>query len=296
MNRQPIVLQGVSKAFGRTQAVRNIDLAVDAGECVGLVGHNGAGKSTLIKLMLGLVRQDAGSVVVLGECPSAGVGARARREIGYLPENVSLYPSMTGAEALGFYAKLKSRPSAECQALLDRVGLAPFATRRVGTYSKGMRQRLGLAQALLGNPRILLLDEPTTGLDPEVRQTFYRILRDTRKDGTAILLSSHALAELEGEVDRIAVMHQGRKVAEGDVHHLRMRAGIEPRLRVRLHACRRMDGWTELPGGFFERDCADGDIRARINELPDTAQEIEIVRPSLDEVYAAFLRREEAGA
>jgi Cu-processing system ATP-binding protein len=110
-----------------------------------------------------------------------------------------------------------------------------------------------------------------------------------------VLLSSHALAELEGEVERIVVMNQGRKVADGDVHSLRMRAGIVPRLRVRLRAGLRMEGWTEWPGGIFERDCPEGDIRARVCELPDTAHEIEIVRPSLDEIYAKFLRRDEAG-
>jgi Cu-processing system ATP-binding protein len=296
MNLPTIALHGVSKAFGRIRAVREVDLALNAGECVGLVGHNGAGKSTLIKLMLGLLRQDAGEVVVLGESPSAGVGVRARREIGYLPENVSLYPSLTGAETLDFYARLKSCPVRGNRGLLERVGLAPHAHRRVGTYSKGMRQRLGIAQALLGEPRALLLDEPTTGLDPEVRQAFYRILREARAGGAAVLLSSHALAELEGEVDRVAVMNRGRKVADGDVHSLRAGAGIVPRLRVRPRAGLRMEGWTERPGGFFERDCPEAEIRAQVCSLPDTVQDIEIVRPLLDEIYAAYLQQDEVPA
>ena len=294
MNHPTVALHQVCKSFGRIQAVRNVDLALNAGECVGLVGHNGAGKSTLIKLMLGLLRQDAGQVVVLGESPSAGIGVRARREIGYLPENVSLYPSITGAETLEFYARLKSQPVAKNRELLERVGLTPYANRRVGTYSRGMRQRLGLAQALLGEPRALLLDEPTTGLDPALRRSFYRILREARAGGAAVLLSSHALSELEGEVDRVVVMNEGRKVADGDVHSLRARAAIIPRLRVRPRAGLRMEGWTERPGGFFERDCPEAEVRARLCELPDTVQDIEIVRPSLDEIYAAFLQRDEA--
>ena len=160
---ETVVLRGVSHRYGRQQAVRDVDLTLRAGECVGLVGHNGAGKSTLIKMMLGLVRPTAGSVLVLGEDPAGGAAARARRELGYLPENVALYPSLTGAETLAFYARLKRQPVASNAALLERVGITAAAHRRVGTYSKGMRQRLGLAQALLGNPRALLLDEPTIG-------------------------------------------------------------------------------------------------------------------------------------
>ena len=193
-----IALRGVSKSFGRIDAVRNLDLALYPGECVGLVGHNGAGKSTIIKLMLGLLRPTSGAVETLGEDPAAGAAARARRELGYLPESVALYPSMTGRETLAFYARLKGQPLRANGALLNRVGLGQAATRRVGTYSKGMRQRLALAQAILGQPRALLLDEPTTGLDPALRQSFYEILREMRHSGVAILLSSHALTELRG--------------------------------------------------------------------------------------------------
>ena len=279
--------------------MREVDLTLKGGECVALVGHNGAGKSTMIKMMLGLVRPSAGSVRVLGEDPAGGAAMRARSEIGYLPENVALYPSMTGFETLAFYARLKRQPAASVAPMLERVGIAEAARRRVGNYSKGMRQRLGLAQALLGNPRALLLDEPTTGLDPALRQHFYEIIRDLRGDGAMVLLSSHALAELEGQADRVVVMNQGRKVADGSIAELRKLAGIRPRIRVRLPRLPRAvanapdawSGWSTSPDGLMELSCEESDVSSVLRGLPSSAGDIEIIRPSLDDLYASFQRR-----
>jgi Cu-processing system ATP-binding protein len=240
-------------------------------------------------MMLGLVRPTSGGVQVLGEDPSAGAAARARRELGYLPENVALHPSLTGAETLSFYARLKGQPVAKNGALLERVGIAAAAHRRVGTYSKGMRQRLGLAQALLGDPRALLLDEPTSGLDPALRQSFYEIIRDLRNNGAMVLLSSHALAELEGQIDRVIVMNRGKKVADGGIAQLRSLAAIQPRIRLRATAGdKEFSGWSAVPGGMLERSCAESDVAAILRSLPASAQDIEILRPSLDDLYAEF--------
>ena len=243
-----ITLSHIDKTFGRHTAVTDVDLDLAEGECVGLVGHNGAGKSTLIKLMLGLFRPTSGSVRVLGADPAASASAPSRAALGYLPENVAFQPSMTGIETLSFYARLKRQSACVVPELLDRVGLAAFGRRRVGTYSKGMCQRLGLAQALLGNPRALLLDEPTSGLDPAARQDLYAIMRGLRDDGACVLISSHALAELEGQADRVVVMSRGRKVADGTLATLRQLAGIRPLLRMR------MDG-----GRVVETACDDSD-------------------------------------
>jgi Cu-processing system ATP-binding protein len=254
-----------------------------------------------MKLMLGLIRPTEGEVRVLGEDPAGG-RAEARRCLGYLPENVAFHPSMTGEETLAFYARLKRQDVRRNRALFERVGLGDAARRRVGTYSKGMRQRLGLAQALLGTPRALLLDEPTSGLDPASRQSLYEIVRELHREGAAVLLSSHALAELEGQVDRVVVMSHGRKLADGSLRQLRELAGIKPRLRLRLtraplvvvNASDPWCGWQRLDDTRLETQCEESEIAPLLRGLPAGAEEVEILRPSLDEIYAAFQRMGEA--
>ncbi|MFO1059736.1 MAG: ABC transporter ATP-binding protein [Dongiaceae bacterium] len=298
MSGATVRLEGVVKRYGREIAVGGVDLELAAGACIALVGHNGAGKSTLIKLMLGLIRPTEGRVAVLGEDPAAGLGARARREIGYLPENLALHPAMTAIETLAFYARLKRQPLAGNAALLKRVGLGAAARRRVGTYSKGMRQRLGLAQALLGRPRLLLLDEPTTGLDPALRQHFYEIVRELRDAGATVLLSSHALAELEGQVDRVVIMSRGRKVADGTIHALRRLADRPVRVRVLLPGGGAPPGgaWRALGGGRFELASPAAESVGVVRTLADgpAPEALEVLPPSLDEIYADFLERKAA--
>ena len=287
-----IVVEGVSKQYGDAFAVREVDLTMAPGECVAMVGHNGAGKSSLIKLMLGLTTPTAGRISVLGGDPASAAASHIRRQVGFLPESVAFHPSMTGRETLDFYAKLKGASRRDNEALFERVGLEPSAVkRRVGTYSKGMRQRLALAQALLGGPKVLFLDEPTTGLDPALRQSFYEIVRDLRDAGTTVLLCSHALTELEGQADRVVVMSRGRKVADGSLSTLRSLAQLPVRIRLTMPA-----------GNVVEMTCANDDKVAMVRRIAcdmdsDGGREIadiEIVQPSLDEMYAHFLRREAA--
>ncbi|MBB3268428.1 Cu-processing system ATP-binding protein [Azospirillum sp. OGB3] len=282
-----IRVEGVSKRYGDAFAVREVDLDLAAGECVAMVGHNGAGKSSLIKLMLGLTTPTAGGIRVLGGDPASAAASHIRRQVGFLPESVAFHPSMTGRETLDFYARLKRVPRDGNDALFERVGLEPDAVkRRVGTYSKGMRQRLALAQALLGGPKVLFLDEPTTGLDPALRQSFYEIVRDLRDAGTTVLLCSHALTELEGQADRVVVMNRGRKVADGSLATLRGLAQLPVRIRLTLPS-----------GEVVETACANDDKVATLRQIacegPELA-DIEVVQPSLDEMYAHFLRREAA--
>ncbi|MBY6262609.1 ABC transporter ATP-binding protein [Azospirillum sp. 412522] len=304
-------VQGVTKRYGETEAVRGVDLTLAPGECVAMVGHNGAGKSSLIKLMLGLTTPTEGRIRVLGGDPASAACSPIRRRIGFLPENVAFHPSMTGRETLDFYARLKGAPCRDNDALFEKVGLEPAAIRRrVSTYSKGMRQRLALAQALLGGPKLLFLDEPTTGLDPALRQSFYAIVAELRDRGTTILLCSHALTELEGQADRVVVMNRGRKVADGSLATLRSLARLPVRIRLTLPtadidalAARVGEGaaLTRLAGGVVELACANDDKVALVRRIacdgpaPNIAvQDIEIVQPSLDEMYAHFLRREAA--
>ena len=216
-----VSLRGVSKHYGALHAVDGVDLEIPRGEIFGLIGHNGAGKSTLFKMMLGLVPVTQGEMWI-GGAQVGGRGFRAaRRQLGYLPENVVLYDNLNGLETLRFFARLKHAPLAQCQPALERVGLAHAGSRPVREYSKGMRQRLGFAQALLGAPRVLFLDEPTNGLDPQAIRDFYAQLRSLQAEGVTVIITSHILAELQERVDRLAIMSAGKIQAVGSVHALR---------------------------------------------------------------------------
>lgn len=300
MAEATVALSGVAKRYGALTAVAGVDLSLTKGECIALVGHNGAGKSTLIKLMLGLIRPSEGTVRVLGEDPAASQAVRGKAGIGFLPENVAFPPAMTGLELLAFYARLKGERTDGLLDLLARVGLAEAGRRRVGTYSKGMRQRLGLAQALLGEPRVLLLDEPTTGLDPELRRQFYEIVRTLRDGGATVLLSSHALTELEERADRVVVMNRGRMVACGTMAELRGAVDLPVRILLRvpdngLEALAGLTGSRRVNGHMVEITCRHHDKMAvlrRVVELPVAVDDLEIMLPTLDELYANFMQRE----
>lgn len=304
MSEATVTLSGVTKHYGAQLAVEGVDLDLRAGERIALVGHNGAGKSTLIKLMLGLVRPTQGRVTVLGEDPAHRAAVRSKLQIGYLPENLVLYPAMTGRELMDFYARLKRRPLADNRGILERVGIAEAAARRIDTYSKGMRQRIGLAQALIGKPRLLLLDEPTSGLDPALRQSFYEIVGELAREGATVLISSHALAELEGQSDRVVVMNLGRKVADGTISELRHLAERPVRIRITFESdavplAPEIFGnaaqWEWVGKGVLEIRCHAADKAFIIRKLGQSHmpfRDIDIAAPTLDEIYAHFLRRE----
>lgn len=295
-----VQLNSVAKHFGRVKALDDVSFEVGDGEIVALVGHNGAGKTTLIKLMLGLSRPTTGLVAVLGQDPSAGDSA-VRRRLGYLPENVAFNPVLTGRETLNFYVGLKDESRRSVDGLLDRVGLTHAADRRIGTYSKGMRQRLGLAQALIGTPRVLLLDEPTTGLDPELRQQFYRIVRELSDAGATILLSSHALNELEGNATRVVILNEGRKIADGSLEELRRIARLPTVIRMRVAdgGVQRIRDWMGNPadlrqvnGHTVELDASPESKVAFLRRAAGAEapfDDIDMVPPGLDELYAHFL-------
>ena len=229
-----IEVRGVSKHYGAIHAVDGVDLRVEAGEIFGLIGHNGAGKSTLFKMMLGLTPLSSGEILIDGGSVR-GSGFRAtRRRLGYLPENVVLYDNLSGLETLRFFAKLKGADLQQCAPTLERVGLAHAGTRPLREYSKGMRQRLGFAQALLGEPRVLFLDEPTNGLDPQAIRDFYSVLQDLKAKGVTVLITSHILAELQERVDRLAIMAAGRIQALGTVQDLREQQRAPLRIELRL--------------------------------------------------------------
>jgi Cu-processing system ATP-binding protein len=296
-----ITLRGVVKHYGAVRAVDGVDLDVRAGEVFGLIGHNGAGKSTLFKMMLGLVTPSAGEILVQGSAVS-GRGFRAvRRRIGYLPENVVLYDNLSGLETLRYFARLKGVPSTECEAALERVGLAQAGGRAVREYSKGMRQRLGFAQALLGRPQVLFLDEPTTGLDPEAIRAFYATLRQLREEGVTMILTSHILAELQERVDRLAILADGRVQAVGSVQQLReqmdlplrleLRASVEGIAAVRAALTLLPVGEQAWQGTRLQGRCtraAKMEVLAALTRLGGAVVDLKVHEPSLEDVFFGF--------
>ncbi len=296
-----IEARGVFKRYGEVHAVNGIDLAVEEGEIFGLIGHNGAGKSTLFKMMLGLIPPSAGEIRVGGVPVHGGHFREVRRTIGYLPENVVFYDNLSGLETLHFYADLKGAARSACPALLAEVGLEHAARRRVRTYSKGMRQRLGLAQAILGEPRILFLDEPTTGLDPEGIREFYRVLREMRARDVTIVLTSHILSEIQERVDRLAILRNGSVHALGSVQALREQLDLPLTIEVRavegeldalrelLAGCalgevREADGWLSLQCRRGAKMAAIETLAAQRGRLLD----LHLREPSLEDVFLGY--------
>ena len=214
------------KTYRAAVALDGVDLRVAAGELVGLLGPNGAGKSTLTKIACGLVRPTTGRIEVLGH-PAGSIEARART--GYLAEMFRFPGWATATELLELHQRLarSSGGQRERERLLDLVGLTDAAGRRVEAMSKGMQQRLGIAQALVGEPAIVLLDEPTSALDPAGRRTVRELLEGLRERGVAVLLNSHLLSEVELICDRVVIVDRGRTVAEGPPAELAVPGGVE---------------------------------------------------------------------
>jgi ABC-2 type transport system ATP-binding protein len=224
--RPALAVRGLGKRYGRVQALGGVDLSVAAGELVGLLGPNGAGKSTLVKIACGLVRPSEGSAEI---CGARAGSAAARRALGYLAELFRFPGWVTAYELLVLHQRLARSDggAAERAELLELVGLAEARDRRVEEMSKGMQQRLGIAQALVGAPRLLLLDEPTSALDPAGRRTVRELLERLRERGHAVLLNSHLLSEVELVCDRVAIISRGRLVAEGSPSELSRPRGVE---------------------------------------------------------------------
>jgi len=227
MSHPAISIKGLTKDFSvgmrgvKLRAVDDLNLEVGDNEIFGLIGPNGSGKSTTIKVVLGLLDASVGECQIYGK-PSHTVAAR--HSVGFLPEAPYFYRYLSGRELVRFYARIcgvsRGKIAKQVDEVIELVGMTEAAHRRVGTYSKGMLQRIGLAQALVHDPQLVILDEPTAGVDPLGSAAIAEIIRELKRRGKTVLLSSHLLAQIEGLCDRVAILHRGKLVREGRVDDL----------------------------------------------------------------------------
>ncbi|KOF17736.1 ABC transporter ATP-binding protein [Ensifer adhaerens] len=293
-----LTISRLTKHFQSVEALKSVSLTLEPGRRAALLGHNGAGKSTMMKIVLGLIPHDSGEVAVCGVAPGSPA---ARAQVAYLPENAAFHPALTGEEQLRHYLALRGENPRQAMELLSRVGLTHAARRRIGTYSKGMRQRVGLAQTLIGRPRLLVLDEPTSGLDPVSRRDFYDLLDGLAAEGTAILLSSHVLTEVEARTDRILILSGGELVAEGTLPDLRARAALPVAFSVRAAPGHSAALAAAFPEGAQGEDgllrlyCSQPEklpLLARIAALGNAVVDLDVIPPSLEDIYSHFSRRD----
>jgi ABC-2 type transport system ATP-binding protein len=295
---------GLRKRYGRRTAVDGVSFAVGRGEVLGLLGPNGAGKTTVIKLLLGLVRPDAGEVALLGR---PGTDPRSRERVGYLPELFRYQPWLSAAEVLALHVRLAGArvPAAEQLGCLELVGLAARAGDRVGGFSKGMQQRLGLAVALVARPELVVLDEPTSALDPLGRADVRDLVLSLRSRGVAVLLNSHLIGEVERVCDRVVVLDSGRVAAAGTLaellgrRELRLRlTGVGPAAEARLARTgpvsrRGQEVTVALPDDDDDGGTAVPALVADLVALGVQVHAVEPARISLEEKLLSVLRHRE---
>jgi len=290
-----IYTSALSKRYRTTIALGRLTMAVPRGEVFGFLGPNGAGKTTAVKLLLGLTRPTSGEGWVLG----ARMGDReTRRRIGYLPELFRYQDWLSAREVLALHCKLAGVPSTQSSAQIDHaletVGLENRASDRVGTFSKGMQQRLGLGVALLGTPELVFLDEPTSALDPVGRHDVRGIIRALKERGTAVFLNSHLLSEVEQVCDRVAVINHGEVIAIGSMSELLGDAQV---LRIRVTgftaagSIMQRYGQVETDGDQYTVRGIPSDAVSRlVHDLVDAGAHIHAVEPSYDSLEERFLQ------
>jgi ABC-2 type transport system ATP-binding protein len=298
-----IVTRGLTKRYGRVVAVEDLNLEVAEGEVFGLLGPNGSGKTTTILMLLGLTEPTSGEARVLGLDPMREP-LKVKAKVGYLPDQVGFYGELTAWENLRYTTRLLGLPEAEAKArieeVLRRMGLWEVRDRRVSAFSRGMRQRLGLAEVLLKRPKVAILDEPTLGLDPEAAREFLDLIKGLKAEGITVLLSSHLLHQVQEICDRVGLFHRGRLALLGRVEELAARVlggGYEilveasPSLKEAFQAVEGV-GRVEAEGGRY-RVLATRDVRAELARIAVAQGELlalALRRPSLDEVYAHYFK------
>ena len=228
-----IQTEDLHKCFKNVKAVQGVSLNVKKGDIYGFLGPNGAGKTTTIKIIMGLTHSDSGNVFINGK-NTAESGADLRASIGYLPERAQLYKNLTAIQTLNFFAELKKVDKKECDELLAKVGLTKWRDAKVGTFSKGMLQLLGIGQALLGDPELLILDEPTAGLDPRWSRVLKDIILEKNSKGTTVFFSSHLLFEVQELCKRVAILNKGKLIIEDTVDQISKGIHLKPQLILKI--------------------------------------------------------------
>jgi len=310
MNEIVLESKELTKQYGKFVAVDKLNLTVRQGEVFGLLGPNGAGKTTAILMMLGLTEATDGMVRVLGFDP-ARQPLSVKAHVGYLPDQVGFYDGLTARENLSYIARLNGLPRNEAgqriEAVLTQMGLSHVTNKQVATFSRGMRQRLGVAEVLLKQPQLIIMDEPTLGLDPEAAREFLATIRTLKSEGITILLSSHLLYQVQAVCDRVGLFYQGKMVLEGTVPELALQV-LGGAYRIHIEAKDGVNGFEDtfsrLPGVVrvnrhasqqYELE-AKSDLRAEVAravvEAGGKLLSLNIERPGLDDIYARYFKQE----
>lgn len=295
-----IEVSNLTKTYNHFTAVNNVSFSVRKGEIFGFLGPNGAGKTTTIKAMLDLLHPDKGLIHING-FDIRTQGKEAKKFIGYMPEKVAFYDNLTALQNLQFYAEIKHAKKDDCVRLINEFGLAEAGKKRVGTFSKGMVQRLGMARAILGNPPILILDEPTGGLDPRGVVLIRDKILEMKNKGTTIFVSSHILSEVQEVCDRVGIINKGSLVAEDSVEGLSKKLNLKPQIIVRVDslnqkiedAVRKLSGVDQVTvkKNTLEIVC-EGAMKAKvilaITNAGGNIQNLQTKEPTLEEVFLRY--------
>jgi ABC-2 type transport system ATP-binding protein len=313
MSNLVIETKELTKKYGDFTAVDTLNLTVQEGEVFGLLGPNGAGKTTTILMLLGLTEPTSGSIQVLGLDPALKP-LSVKSNVGYLPDSVGFYDEMTARENLSYIARLNGLPRREISdridAVLARVKLSHVADQRVGTFSRGMQQRLGVADVLIKQPGLIIMDEPTQGLDPEGAREFLVMIQELKEEGITILLSSHLLHQVQIVCDRVGLFNRGQLVLEGTVYELakqilgrayRILATVEkqtPAIEEKLKTLPGVVNVEHLNGHVYEVETED-DLRADVAEAVIAAGgrlvKLDVEAQNLEEIYEHYFKEVEHG-
>lgn len=299
-----LTVTNVSKQYGETVALHNLDLTVERGEIFGFLGPNGAGKSTTIDLLLDFCRPDSGEIRVLGHDPQESP-QQVRQHLGVIPDDCAIDARLTGRQHILFALQSKQAPD-DIDAILTRVGLADAGARKAGTYSKGMVQRLLLGMALVGQPELLILDEPSTGLDPNGTRELRQIVREERDRGATVFFSSHDLTQVEALCDRVGILRDGALIAVDDIAGLRDAAHAETSVRITVDhvpdnartTLQQIDGVSRVrcEETTIHVACLDDVKTTVVTALENagaTIQDFSTETPSLEDLFAAYTTTED---